>query len=67
MLQATRLLGLSYDKIVLFENNTKVVTKSQNTQDLLQVSMVIIVIRTVLLVILQDIVRRNVAGKILFV
>lgn len=42
MLQATRLLGLSYDKIVLFENDTKTVTKCQNTQDLLQVSTIVV-------------------------
>lgn len=37
-MQATRLLGLSYDKIILLENHTKIVTKCQNTHDLLQVS-----------------------------
>lgn len=37
-MQAARLLGLSFDKIILLDNKTKIVSKSQNTQDLLQVS-----------------------------
>jgi len=38
IMQAARLLGLSFDKIILLDNKTKIVSKSQNTQDLLQVS-----------------------------
>jgi len=37
-MQAARLLGLSFDKIILLDNKTKIVSKSQNPQDLLQVS-----------------------------
>jgi len=37
-MQAERLLGLSLDKIILLDNKTKLVSKSQNPQDLLQVS-----------------------------
>jgi len=37
-MQAERLLGLSFDKIILLDNNTKIVSKSQNTKDLIQVS-----------------------------
>lgn len=38
IIQAARLLGLSFDKIILLDNKTKILSKSQNTQDLLQVS-----------------------------
>lgn len=38
LLQAARVLGLSLDKIILLDHKTKVLSKCQNTQDLLQVS-----------------------------
>lgn len=38
IMQAACLLGLSYDKIILLDNKTKILSKSQNTRDLLQVS-----------------------------
>lgn len=37
MFQAARLLGLGADKIVLLDNKTKILAKSQNTSDLIQV------------------------------
>lgn len=37
ILQAARLLGLGTDKIVLLDNKTKILAKSQNTSELLQV------------------------------
>nr|CAD7393621.1 unnamed protein product [Timema cristinae] len=37
---ATRLLGLGAEKIVLLDNKTKILAKSQNTADLLQRSLV---------------------------
>ena len=36
--QAARLLGLGPEKIVLLDNKTKILAKSQNTADLVQVS-----------------------------
>jgi len=37
ILQAARLLGLGPEKIVLLDNKTKILAKSQNTADLVQV------------------------------
>jgi hypothetical protein len=37
-LQAARLLGLGAERIVLLDNKTKALAKSQNTSDLVQVS-----------------------------
>lgn len=42
--QAARLLGLNYENIVLLDNKTKVVTKYQKTQDLVQVSTILVLI-----------------------
>lgn len=40
--QASCVLGLSFDKIVLLDNKTKVLSKCQRTKDLLQVKRVLL-------------------------
>lgn len=42
ILQAARLLGLGPEKIVLLDNKTKILAKSQNTADLVQVRVILL-------------------------
>lgn len=54
---AARLLGLKINRIILLDNKTKVLTKCQNTRDLIQViyrSIIVLLLKLLLLLILLN-------------